>query len=283
MVEQAQVTSTEAPVTNAVPNQQTQEVTPKVPDDMGAKFAALAKKERLARQAQYSLKSKETSLAERERQVSERERLWEGEFKQSPLEALRKRGYSYEDLTKAALNDGKFQPETEIKEVKSEFERFKQEQADKEKKAVEEQNNAAQKAEEQAVQTFKSNIQTHLETNKDKYELTALYEAEDLVFQTVEEHYLRTQKQGKPKIMSLDEACGLVESYIENQLEITAEKSKKFQSKYQALKAKAEFENKSSKSSTTLTNDLVPSSAAPSLLSVKTENDRIARALAALG
>lgn len=250
---------------------------------MAAKFAALAKKERIARLAQHNLKTKETSLAERERQVAERDRKWDEEFKISPLEALKKRGYSYEDLTKAALNDGKFQPETEIKEVKSEIERFRQEQAEKEKKAQEAEELAKQQALTEAVETFKSNIHTHLESNKDKYELTALYEAEDLVFQTVEAHYLETQKTGKPKIMSLDEACGLVESYLESEIDRTATSSKKFQSKYQALKAKEESETKGPRTSTTLTNDLIPSSAAPSLLSTKTENDRLKRALAALG
>ncbi len=279
MSEQIQSTPAATPADPVAPA-----VAQKPTEDMAAKFAALAKKERIAHLAQRNLKTKETSLAERERVIAERERVWETEFKTSPLEAIKKRGYSYEDLTKAALNDGKFQPETEIKEVRSEIERMRQEQAEKEKNALEAQTVAAQKAEQEAVETFKSNISEHVAANKDKYELTALYEAEELVFQTVEEHYLRSQKVGKPKIMSLDEACQLVESYLESEIDRTATSSKKFQSKYQALKAKEDTDSKTSpRTSTTLTNDLIPSSAAPSLLSTKTENDRLKRALAALG
>jgi len=256
---------------------------PKPQEDLSAKFAALAKKERIARQQQQRVKQLEAQIAERERQIAERERLWEEEFKKSPLDAIKKRGYSYEDMTKAALNDGKFEPATEIKEVRSEIERLRQEQAEKEKKYLEQQKEAQAKAEQQAVESFKTSIKSHVETNKDKFELTALYEAEELVFQTVEEHYLRTQKLGEPKIMSLDEACDLVEKYLEEELDRTATKSKKFQSKYQAMKAKQEADAKASRSSTTLTNNLTPSIAAPSLLPPKTEEDRIKRALAALG
>lgn len=256
----------------------------KAPDDLSAKFAALAKKERMARQSLQRVKQLEQQLAERERQLADRDKSWDSEFKQTPLEALKRRGLTYEDLTKAALNDGKFQPETEVKEVRSELERFRQEMSEKEKKQLEAQQAFAQKQEQEAIETFRANIASHVDANKDKYELTALYDAAGLVFDTVEEHYLRTAKEGKPKILSVDEACGLVESYIESEIDRTASSSKKFQAKYQSLKLKeAAIENKSqSRTSTTLTNDLVPSSAMPSLLPVKTENERLARAMAAL-
>lgn len=277
-----ELTQPSVPVAQQAPLVEPQAIKPQA--DMSAKFAALAKKERIARQQSQRIKQLETQIAERERAVAERERSWEDEFKKSPLEAIKRRGYSYEDLTKAALNDGKFQPETEIKEVRSELDRMRQEQADKEKKAIEAEKQAEQQREQQAVETFKTNIAGHIESNKEKYELTALFEAEELVFQTVEEHYLRTSKDGKPKILSLDEACDLVESYLENEIERTATSSKKFQSKFQALKAQKETEAKpTSKTSTTLTNDFTPSSSAPSMLPTKTENDRIKRALAALG
>lgn len=277
--------TTETPTQTAPTISSTPEVpSQKAPDDLSPKFAALAKKERMLRMTQANTKAKEQALAERERQVAERERLWDEEFKKAPLEAIKKRGFTYEDFTKAALNDGKFQPETEIKEVRSELERFRQEQEEKEKKLQEQQQLASQRAEKEAVDNFKGTITTHVEANKDKYELTALYEAQDLVFQTIEEHYLRSQKLGKPKIMSLDEGCSLVESYLESEIERTATSSKKFQSKYQVLKAKEEATTKQQpRSSTTLTNDLVPTSAAPSMLPTHTENDRIKRALAALG
>lgn len=262
------------PVTPEVPSQQK-------PDDMAARFAALAKKERIGRLTQHNLKTKEQALAERERQIAEREKIWEEEWKTKPLEALKRRNVTYQDITNAALNDGKFDPATEVKSVKEEIERLRQEAADRDKKQLEERQTQAQAAEQQAIEGFKANISNHIETNKEKFELTHLYEASDLVFQTVEEHFERTKQEGKPKILSVEEACTLVESYLESELERTAQ-SKKFQSKY-GTKQKEDQSKSPPKSTTTLSNSLTPTSAAPSLLPTATENDRLKRALAALG
>lgn len=254
----------------------------KRPDDMAAKFAALAKKERIARMAQQTVRQKEQALAAREKAIADRERQWDEEFKSSPLEAIKRRGYSYEDLVKAALNDGRFDPETEVRGVKTELQRFREEQAEKEQKAKQAQFEAQKKAEEETVTTFKKNIYDTIQKNKEKYELTALYDADGMVFDTIEEHYLRTSKAGSPKILTIDEACELVESYLEGEIERTATSSKKFQSKYQAMKAQSKEEARTSgKSSTTLTNQ--QTSAAATLLNPAVENDRIKRALAALG
>lgn len=273
---------TQAPQAPAAEQPKTPEVTspsPKQDPQMASKFAALAKKERQARALQEQAKAREAELARREAAIAEREKLWDSEFKQSPLEALKKRGYSYEDLTKAALNDGKFDPATEVKEVRSEIERLRQEQAEKEKKAQEAAQKAQSEAEAQAVEAFKSQISQHIDANAEKYELTKFYDSADLVFQTVEEHFERTKK-----VLSIDEACGLVEQYIESELDRAAQQSKKFKSKYLAQKAAEDAKDGKSqpKTTTTLSNTLATSSA-PSLLPSKTEDDRIKRALAKLG
>lgn len=252
----------------------------KKPDDMSSKFAALAKKERMARMSQQRSRSMEANLAEREKKIAERERLWDEEFKLSPLEAIKKRGYSYEDLTKAALNDGRFEPATEIKSVKEEIHRLRQEQEDREKKSIEAQKQAELHHEQQIVESFKTNISKTIEEKKDTYELTHLYEASELVYQTIEEHFERTKSAGSPKIMSVDEACELVEQYLEAEVERMAKTSKKFQTKYGV--PKAEEQKGGGKSSVTLNNQL-QSSSAPSLLTPAVESDRIKRALAALG
>jgi hypothetical protein len=264
----------DAPVTPEVPSQ-------KAPDDMSSKFAALAKKERFIRMNAQNIKAKEMAIAQREKQIAERERAWESEWKSSPLEALKRRNVTYQDLTNAALNDGKFAPEAEIKSVKEEIEQLRQEQADRERPALQQRQQMALAAEQQAIDGFKNKIAGAIESNKDKFELTHLYDAQDLVFQTVEEHFLRTQRMGNPKILSVDEACELVEQYLEAEVERTATSSKKFQSKYSAIKAKEAEQKQGSRSTTTLSNSL-NSSAAPTLLSAATEDDRMKRALAAL-
>jgi hypothetical protein len=260
----------------ATPGQET-----KKPDDMSSKFAALAKKERMARMAQQKYKTMEAQIAEREKKIAERERMWEEEFKLSPLEAIKKRGYSYEDLTKAALNDGRFEPATEIKSVKEEINRLREEQAQKEQKALEAQELAAKQAEQEIVEGFKARIAETIEAQQEKYELTHLHDGSELVFQTIEEHFERTKAEGKPKVMSVEEACELVEQYFEAVVERMATKSKKFQTKYGTAKATDEQKG-AGKSSVTLNNQMATSSA-PSLLPTATENDRIKRALAALG
>lgn len=247
----------------------------KKPDEMASKFAALAKKERQARQLVQQSRSRADELARREAAIAKREQEWESEFRNSPLEALKKRNLTYQDLTNAALNDGKFQPETEIKRVQDEIQRFRKETEEKEKRTLAAQTQAQRAAESEAVNAFKSRISEHVDKNGDKLELTKLYNGEDLVFQTVEEYYNRTQK-----ILSVEEASDLVEQYLEAELERTSKESKKFQSKYLAQKSQEARSN--SRSDVTLSNNL-NTSAAPTLLSQKTEEDRLKRALAALG
>lgn len=279
MIEQTATPNTQVVETKTETPTETQNTSPPAepkPDQMASKFAALAKKERQARLLHAQAKTRAEELAKREAAIAERERLWEEEFKQSPLEALKKRNLTYQDLTNAALNDGKFQPDVEIKRVQDEIQRFRVEQEEKEKKAIEAQQAAQQKAESEAIEGFKTKISDHIDANSEKFELTKLYDASELVFQTVEEHFERNKK-----ILSIDEACSLVEQYLESELERASKESKKFKSKF--LSAKQEQQEKTAgKSTTTLTNSF-NSSATPSLLPAKTEEDRIKRALAALG
>lgn len=258
-----------------VQNQTTQATEPK-PDPLAPKFAALAKKERQARLLAQQVKFKEQALAKRAAEIEAKEREWNEEFKLSPLAALKKRNLTYEDITKAALNDDKFQPEVAIKDVKADLQRLREENAQKEKDSIEMAKKRALQAEQEAIQNFQEQIGSHIIGNKDKYELTSLYEANDLVFQTVEEHFNRTKK-----ILSIPEACELVEQYLESELERTSKESKKFQSKFLGSKQNEE-PRITGKTSTTLSNGL-NSSAAPSMLPQKTEDDRLKRALAKLG
>jgi hypothetical protein len=250
----------------------------KKPDEFSSKFAALAKKERLARQTILQAKQREQQLAERERLIAERERAWEDEFRSSPLDALKKRNLSYEDLTKAALNNGRFEADVEIKNVRDEISKFKLEQEQKEKERIEAQRQAQEQEEAQAIESYKGRIDQFLKANTEKYELTALYEATDLVFTTIEKNFETTNK-----VLSTEEACQLVEEYLESELDKTA-KTKKFQSKFASLLAK-EGEQKpnaqGAKAPKTLTNEF--NSVSATMLPAHTENERIKRALAALG
>lgn len=246
-------------------------------DSLSPKFAALAKKERYARMLSQKAKAREAEIVRREQAILDRERMWDEEWKKTPLDALKKRGITYEDLTQAALNDGKFNPDVEIKSVKDEIQRLREEQAEKERKTKEAMELAQKQQEQEIVDAFKENISSHLEQNLEKYELTKLFDASDLVFQTVEEYFERNQK-----VLSIDEACQLVETYLESEIDRTAKESKKFKSKFLTPQQKQDQEKREGTSSVTLNNQM-NSSSAPSLLPKATEDERMKRALAALG
>lgn len=263
------VEPTEVDPSQALANQSTDELSPK--------FAALAKKERFARMLSKKVRSKEMEIMRREQAILERERQWEEEFKTSPLEALKRRNLTYQDITNAALNEGKFQPDVEIKAVKQEIERFRQEQELKEKTEAEARVQQQAQAEAVVIEEFKTQITDHISTGGEKFELSKLYDASELVYQTIDEHFRRTQK-----VLELDEACTLVEDYLESELDRTSKESKKFRTKYGFAEKKEEEKKSEAKSSVTLSNGMNQSSA-PSFLPPKTEEDRIKRALAALG
>lgn len=272
---QTQTTETQtAPVTAAPTTPEAPKTDPKQ-DSNAAKFAALARRERANRDIQKQIQQREQLLKQKEQEILEREQRWNSEFRESPLEALRRRGIEYKDLTEAALNDGKFQPDIAIKEVKSELQKLREEQATREQKILEQQKLEQEAAAQETINAFRERITSHIDANSEKYELTKLYDASDMVYQTVEKHYEETKK-----LITLEEACDLVEQYLESELERTTKESKKFQSKY--LNKPKEEPKPQQKSSTTLSNS-IPSSSAPSMLPAATENDRLKRALAALG
>lgn len=254
----------------------------KKPDEMSAKFAALARKEKRMRDEMGRFTASRAEWVAREKSISDRESAWEQEFKTNPIAALKKRGITYEDISKAVLNDDKFEPSVEIKSVKDEIASLKKEAQEKETRAQEDARRQREQAEQEAIEAFKGGIATFIGENKEKFELVSIFDAGELVFQTVEEHYARTSKAGTPKVLSVDEACQMVETYLENEIERTAQASKKFQSKYGALKTKEEAPKKPAATTTTLSNQAT-SRASPSMLPASTENDRIKRALAALG
>lgn len=247
-------------------------------DSISPKFAALAKKEKQARELFKQSKALREELERREAALAERERQWEDEFKLSPLEALRKRNLSYEDITNAALNDGKFDKDVEIKSVKEQLQKFREELESKEKKREEELKLAQLESEKKAIESFKSDINDYINKNEEKFEFTKRYGGHELVFETIDAHYKETQK-----VLSLEEACSLVEKYIEDQLDLTAKESKKFREKFLGSKSE-ELKDKQGEPHTTKTlSNSLNSSSAPSMLPQKTEDDRIRRALAALG
>lgn len=245
-------------------------------------FSALAKKEKAVVQRDLALKAKEATIAEREAKIAEREKriqeseeLWDKDI----FQALEKRGYTYQKLTDLMLEGKTVAPESQdpVTLAKKTIEQFKDEQRkEKEQREVSEKKAreeaiAKQKAEEEAAwQVYNAEIAEHVKGNAEQYELISIFNQQELVSQTVDAFY-----QKNKRVLSIKEACDMVESYLEDEAK-KASSAKKFKSALTETKTKA-AETKPTK---TLTNDMQPTSA--SVLPAQSEQDRMRRAMAAL-
>lgn len=252
-------------------------------------FAALAKREREQLNIKQQIKAERETL-DKDRKEYEEWKFAKEQAKKNPKSYLEKANLSYEDVTQFYLNDEKPTVDSEVSSLKQELENFKQEQIAEKKRLQEEEITSQQKQVESTISEFKTSIKSMVEKETDKYELINLFEQSDMVYDTIAEHFnqeLQKQKEDetyKPTVLTKEQAADLVEEYLEKEQFSRMEKSKKFKSKFNIADVKKEDAKVKTDSwgTKTLNNDEALSSA-PSLLSTKTENDRIKRAMAALG
>lgn len=251
---------------------------PKKDDNLSARFAALAKKERMIMDQTKRLKEMEERLKASEERVKKFEEL------NDPLEALKAKGWTYEDLTKRILNDNKPTPEEEVRGVRSEVERLRKELEEKERLSLEAQKQKTEEEAAQQVARFKESISDHIKQNAEKFELTSKYEMTEQVYQIIFDNFEKTQK-----LMTIDEAVNQMEAQLQKEAEEFMG-TKYFQTmiaKFNEKQAQSQKQpdskpttNQTQFGQKTLTNQV--NSSAPSMLPPKTENDRLQRALAAL-
>lgn len=247
-------------------------------DFLSPRFAALARKEKEARKALAEAKKKEQELTEREA------RLKKFEETNDPLELLKLKNYSYQDVTNRILNDGKASPEEELRTMKQQMADWMKSQEEAKQKSEDEMKSKSQAELEETISEFKVQIGEFIDANAETYELIHLHDQAPIVYDTIAQHWDREQARyeqdpsgPRPKVLSIKEACELVEKFLEDQVEKTL-KTKKMQSR---LAPKPAEEKKPSDTQTkTLTNDM--SSGMTSKVSAKTDSERMARALAAL-
>lgn len=259
-----------APVSSETPPDPVQE-SPKVPKE-SARFAQLAKKEKQLQADRTELKHVEAELNEKYAQYERFENA-KRQAKLNPLAALEALGITYDQLTDFVINDNRPTPDAHVQALKDELDGFKRQQEDERKQAKE----AAEKQQladaERNEQMYFARCDGFVKKNADTYELINANEAFELVHEVV-----RARFDATGQVLSEKEAADLVETYLEEAvMKNTA--TKKFQAKVSAtLKAPPQ----SKQSSKTLNNSLSPTTA--SLASAtKSESDRMARALAALG
>ena len=185
-------------------------------DDFSRKFAALSRKEKelRAREAEY-----EQRIAELEQRFAAKEPQKEPEIpfdvrlRQNPLKALESVGLSYDKLTELALNDGKLTPDMQMKLMREELETdYKSKFEDLENRLVEKEKGLEEQRYEDINLGFQNEIESFVNSNGEEYELIKANDANDVVYEVIEEHYNETGK-----ILDIKEAAEAVESYLEEE------------------------------------------------------------------
>ncbi len=203
--------------------------------DATERFGALARREQQALRERQSLAADKQKLVAEQASFSAQKAKYEEEdalWKVNPAQVLEKRlgDKWYDVLTQIQLNEGRPTPDMVAKStVTKELEEFKKSQ-ELERQAEREEAQKAERAKfEQTLAEFRQEVQDFVKApeNQEKYELVNLHEATEVVLATIEEHFQRTKKAGKPQIMSITQACDLVEKYLEDQVEKST-KTKKF-------------------------------------------------------
>lgn len=198
---------------------------------LAARFAALSRKEKAIRQREKEIEARmaeiEAKLAESQPKP-EPEISWDKKFIRNPLEALEERGYSYDDLTQIALNEGKLTPELQMKVLQDEIEsKYSSKIQELEEKLETFQKTEAQKQEERQISDFKNKLNSEIDASEE-YDLIKAKGEYDLVFDVIAEHYNNTGE-----ILDTHEAAKQVESYLYDQHKSVFEKSKKLKGLFQ--------------------------------------------------
>lgn len=227
----AEASGAQPPVEGQTPVESQAPAKPQTDDKFASKFAALARKEKEIREHNQRFMSEKQKLdadkAEmakwKAEQQSEKERLI-GEIKSNPLKWLQENtGYDFESLTKMQLNEQNPTPEMLIKRTREELESGYKKELEALRQSMKDKEEQEEKTKyEQTVTGFKSQIADYVEANADTYELIKMNDAQDLVFDVIQEYY---QESGK--ILSIEEAAKHTEEHLETEARKVLE-AKKF-------------------------------------------------------
>lgn len=200
--EQAQPVGTETPA------EQSQEVEAKGQEqdpNIAARFAALTRKEKALIDREKSVKDQMTKADAYEAAIKN--------VKQDPLAALASVGLTFEDLAQAYLRsqnpDYVPTPEEKIKEIEAKLAAKEQEEQDKLSRAEQERLKQEADKVEETINSFKQGIKEAIEAERDLYELIAINNAYDSVYDVIESYYEQTNQ-----ILDVKTAAQHVEDYL---------------------------------------------------------------------
>ena len=193
---------------------------PEKSDDFSRKFAALSRREKEIRAKEVEYDKRIAELEERlgsfgKKPEPEPELPIEYRLKKDPLRALEDMGLSYDKLTELALNDGKLTPEMQMRLMREELEGdYKKKFEELENRLLEKEKSDEQRRYDDIQRGFQNEIEDFVESNSDKYELIQANEANDIIYDVIEEHYNDTGR-----ILDIEEAAEAVENYLEEEAE----------------------------------------------------------------
>ena len=186
---------------------------PEVKQEAPPVSRSAAELNRLAKE-KAELRREKAELEKLRQQTQPKPELSMDEFKklaqENPVELARKLGVDerefYNLYTDKILRGDETPEQAHIKKLEAQLTEFKN------KFETKEQEEARLKA-EQATTNFRNTIRSHIDSNKEKYELIYANDASDTVFEVVRQYYDQTEK-----LLSLDEASQIVENQLEEDL-----------------------------------------------------------------
>jgi len=216
---------------------------------LAAKFAEIARRNQALRNKQREtvapLKEKDAEL---EKLRAEVERLKKYDDINDPMELLKAKGMTYEQLIEKNLNPESFDSKSELQKVREELASFKKALEDEKKSGLEKQK-------ETAISEYQAHLVKYVDNSGEKYELIKAFGSHQDVYDVIEQTYNRTGK-----VISDEEACDLVEKFLEERLDPLS-KINKLRNRITPVKEDLQQRDLIREPST-LTNQLTPQSTA---------------------
>jgi hypothetical protein len=193
---------------------------PAADERVSSKLGTLVRREKLAIDRERAAKERESQLEQRLRDFEAREAklkefddLWD----RNPLEAIKSRGKSYQDMVQVALNDGNVPPELQIKRLEEKFDNQVRNQQQALMREKEEAESLQARKEQETIDNFKGEINSYLKENAERYEFIHFENNEDLVYGVIDEHYERTKNSetGVGEVLTIVQAADKVEQHLE--------------------------------------------------------------------
>lgn len=168
-------------------------------EPLSVRFAALTKREKQIQEREKAIKEQEAKFKNFE--------LNKENVRKSPKEALESVGMTFEDFTKAYLDqlDGKEHTPSVDEKIQELYAKIEA----KEKAEKEREEQAKKDAEAQAIEAFKSQVKEHVLADKEKYELINEAGLFDEVYNVIEEYFNETGE-----ILATEKAAEHVENHL---------------------------------------------------------------------